>query len=495
MSDADATPAEHPTSATPGLRHLVICGGGIAGLSAAWEAVQRGVPTITVIDAGPDLGGKLRTTEVGGLMVDEGADAFLIRVPAALELCRELGLDTRLVHPAASNAELFYEETRQRFPEGLVLGVPTSPEELAEYPYLGGTAQESVQHELSAEHEPIVADMSIGAFIRQRFDDEIADLLVEPLVGGINAGNIDGLSMDAVVPQLAAAARQPGSFAANLARARSSAPIGGPIFATTDGGIRPMIDALVAGLVEAGVHFLTGVAVSRISASGSGIHVHTSPRESQDGPDDPMPVIAADGVILALPASQAAATTQGVGELADLLARIPTASVVVVTMVWPGSPFDLPAAGVLIPRIDDSTQVTAISYASTKWPRLSRSPDGEPRTVLRVSLGYDGNDGCADWDDDAILAEARAQVERILGPADAPSHTRVSRWPKGFSQYRPGHLELVAAIDSELEARLGAVTVAGSAFHGIGIPSSITSGREAVGRVIQRVAPGGASTH
>lgn len=485
-TDEDAVSAPD----TARLSHLVICGGGITGLAAAWEAVQRGVPRVTVLDSAAEMGGKLRTSEVGGLMVDEGADAFLIRVPAALELCRELGIDDRLINPAAGNAELWWNEERHRFPEGLVLGVPTSPEDLAGCAFLSPGAAQCVSQELQESHEPVVDDQSIGQFMRHRFGDEITDLLVEPLIGGINAGSIDALSLDAVVPQLAAAARQPGSFAANLAESRRLAPSSGPIFATTDSGIRPMVDALIAALEAAGVHLVTSARVTRIERSD--ITDAGAPKitiRTANGPDSPSgeEAFIADGVILALPAQHLAHAMAGIGAIPELLAGIPTASVVVVTMVWDSEPFDLDAAGILIPRTDDSTPVTAISFGSTKWPRLAvQKGSGTPSTVLRVSLGHDGHDNCAGWSDEELIAEAARQVHQILGSAPPAAAVRVSRWPDGFTQYRPGHLSLTSQIDAELDLHLGMAVLAGSAFHGIGIPSSIASGRAGVAQLLDR---------
>ena len=451
----------------------MICGGGIAGLAAAWEAVQHGITSICVLDQSVEMGGKLRTSEVGGELVDEGADAFLIRVPAAIELCGELGIAEDLIHPDAGTAELWKDGVRHAFPSGLTLGVPTTADLIDNCAFLDAGAPVAVNAERAGGHEPLNTDVSIGAFMRSHFGDSIADMLIEPLIGGINAGRIDALSMDAVVPQLADAARASGSLACELERRAKLAPptAGEPIFATTPKGISGLITPLVSALRRAGVDLRTSTDVTALRRSDDGIVVSFQDIDSGERSE-----LAADGAVLAVGAPRAAAITSQYPSVSAQFSAISTASVVVVVAVFDDLDIELDAAGVLIPRTDASTHVTAISYGSTKWRRLAE----RGRVVFRVSLGYDGHDECIDWSDEDLIAAARAELHRILDISLPPTATRVSRWPNGFTQYAPGHLDRMATLDRALETTFGPVRIAGSAFHGIGIPSSIDSGRRAV---------------
>lgn len=452
------TPSEHRE---PIDVDLVVIGGGIAGLAAAWEATGRGA-SACVLEADATVGGRLRTSTCGGVTVDEGADAFLMRVPHAIDLCREIGLDD-LVHPAAGNAELFVRGERVAFPLGTVLGVPLADTALESV--LSADARAAVRREPERTGPPLDGPVSIGEYMRGHFGDEVTDLLVEPLVGGINAGVVDRLDLDAVVPQLATAARSSASLVTALRGAPPPSP--GPVFAAPAEGMAVLPATLATKLTERGVALRTDCPVDSVKLIDGRVSVVAGGKVIAVG----------NGAVLACPAAAAHAILDrsSAPRTVAALDELSATGVVVVTLVFDRSSIDeeYAAAGLLVPRTNRDHHITAVSFGSTKW--AMRVP--ADKVVLRVSLGHADDHVPLEWDDAELLTVVRRELEQLLGLTAAPIDTRISRWPGGFAQYTVGHLDRIRNLRTTLHEELAAVAVAGSAYDGIGIPASIASGR------------------
>ena len=467
-------------------------GGGIAGLAAAWFLRQagRGAPGVTLLEAGDRLGGKMRTSAFEGDPVDEGPDAFLARVPAAVELCRAVGLGGDLTAPATGRAFLWTGGRLRPFPEGLVLGLPPRLRPLARSGLLSrrGLARAALEPALPrrvGRPGGAEADVAVGRLVGARFGGELHRRLVDPLLGSITAADTDQLSLAVVAPQLAAVARRHRSLLLGLrSQALSARPTtdtveeraehgAGAVFHSVDGGLGRLVDAVAGRLGADGVELRTGVAAAGLARAGGGYVVRTT------AGDD----LAADGVVVALPARAAA---EVLGEAASgpaaRLGRIDYASVAVVTLAYPPGAVGrrLDGSGFLVPR-DEGRLLTACSFASSKWPRLAR-PD---RVVLRASVGRWGDDRWAGLDDGELTDRVHAELVEALGvTAAAPGAARVSRWPASLPQYRPGHLDLIAAVEAELAHACPGVALAGAATRGVGIPACVDSGRAAAAAVL-----------
>jgi len=465
----------------------VVVGGGLSGLAAAFRLSQAG-SEVTVVEPGP-LGGKLQTSLVAGRAVDETADAFLLRVPWALALCHDLELEGELISPVARRAELWLDGRRQPLPTDHVMGVPTDPDALAG---TGLLSAEAIAH-LRAEPglgplptDPDRApggDVTVGTYLRARLGDEVVDRVVEPLVGGINAGDLDRLGLAATLPQLDAAARRPSlldACRAQLARSRGTAsgPAGGagggpagaagsaPIFATPLGGTARIIDGLLQFMPA--VHLVTGRAAVAIEPAGTGCRVVLDDGTALD----------ADAAVVATPAHVAGPLLRAVAPgAAATFAGLRHSSIAMVTLAVDGRAIpdrDEAASGVLVPR-NQGRLVTALSFASHKWAQL-RDPDRDD-VLLRVSVGKDGDERFADLDDHDLLAAVLADLDAVVGLRGAPTEVRIGRWPRAFPQYEPGHLARIDAAEAELAAT--PVRVAGMALRGVGIPACVRSAEEA----------------
>lgn len=424
---------------------LTVVGGGIAGLAAAWEAVQRGAE-VTLLEAGPRLGGKIETGSVDGVAVEHGPDAFLARVPWAVDLCRELDLD--LVAPAVGRALVWSGGRLRPIPEGMLLGVPTGVMGVARSGLLSpwGMARASLDFVLP--RTPLDGDVSVGELVSRRLGRQVLDRLVDPLIGGINAGRADQLSATAVAPQVLAAAKAHRSLVVGARHTRTVSD--GPVFLTVPAGLSALVDSLVRQLRAAGADIRTHAPVTSLA--------------DIDGP-----------VVLAVPAPAAAALVGG--EAGGLLAGIDHASVALATLAYPADAvptFD--ASGFLVPR-REGRLMTACSFGTVKWPHWA--PPGQ--VVLRASAGRVGDDRALRLTDDQLTRRLHAEVRDLAGVRGEPTSASVHRWVDGFPQYRVGHLDRVARIEQALPAH---IAVAGAAYRGLGIPACIKQGRDAAARLV-----------
>lgn len=445
---------------------VVVIGAGITGLVAARDLARAGA-AVTIVDPGP-TGGKLQTTPFAGGALDEAADAFLARVPEGVQLCEELGLAGDLVSPAARNAYVWSHGALRALPSAQVLGVPTDLDELAASGVVSADGLERARQDLSTPMIAPAGDPSIGSVMRDRLGDEVAERLVDPLVGGINAGDTDELSLAATVPQLDAAVRSGAPSlieACRQQRARVADPTAPVFFAPRQG-----MGALAAAVLDdATAHGAEVVAAAAVAIEAEGARWQVRLTDSR--------ALAADGVVVTSPAPVSAELLRPVaGRAATLLAAIPYASVALISMAVPRDAIDreLDGSGYLVPRVEDRL-ITACSWTSAKWAHL-----GEPDTAwLRASVGRDGDDRFATMDDAALVAAVVADLRDTMALRGEPSEVRVTRLMGSFPQYRPGHLERVDAINADLATAAPGVVVAGAALRGLGVPACIRQGRAA----------------
>lgn len=442
------------------MARFAVVGAGIAGLAAAWELEAAG-HDVVVFEAGREIGGKLQCSPVTGLAfpLDEGADAFLARVPDALELCAQLDIG-ELVHPAAGQAWVWSGDRLRALPKSQLLGLPTDLDDVAASGLLSPAGLARAAEDLRGDAAPLSEDVSVGALVRERLGDEVCDHLVEPLLGGINGGEADGLSVQACAPQIWACATRGGSLIRAAAEVKSAAaPADSPAFAAPAAGMaalpRRLTDRLRAEI--------------RFGARVPSLGVHAG--RAQVGTES------FAGVVVATPADVAGTLVAGLApDAAAVLDATEHASVVMVTVVADAAQVDHPLAGsgVVVAR-DADLSITACSFGSSKWAHW----DDGVHVLFRISLGHDGDP--VDWcgrSDEELTKTALVDLQRLLGEAVAPVGVRIGRWARAFPQYRPGHLRRVAGVRDALHAA-GPVTVAGMAYDGIGVPSCIRSGRTA----------------
>ncbi len=428
---------------------IVVVGGGVAGLAVAYRLLRADPgASVTVLEAEAVPGGKLRTVEVGDLLLEAGPDAFVARKPGAVELCRDLGLD--LEEPATQAAFLWTGRGLVPFPRS-AFGVPGTPLELARWPAISARGKVRALADLLRRPRREEADESVGSLVRRRLGDEVADAVVGPLLAGLFAGDIDALSVEATFPELRRWEREHGSLilgARAALRAAEERPR--PMFVRPRGGVVRLVDALVAALGPG--RLVASVRASAVRRREGGFRVVAGDAEHP-----------ADAVILATPAFVAAGLVE---ELAPAAARqlraIPYRSTGVVALVYPeGTGSRLPhASGFLVPR--ERAAMTACTFVSRKWPE----PAFGDRAVLRCFVGGAGAEDLLEVEDAALVLGVARQLGAVLPLPPAPEAWRVTRWPRSMPQYEVGHAERVRAAASALPP---GIFLVGSAYRGPGV--------------------------
>lgn len=451
---------------TSQLGRVVVIGGGISGVTvaerlavAADAAGARDDVRIELRDAGAELGGKLRTSPFAGRpAVDEGADAFLRRVPHGLALARRVGLGDDLTSPTSASAAVWHHGLHA-LPDGLLLGVPAGVMGLARSGLLGRRAK------LRAAVEPLLprrdhAD-SIGQLIRYRFGDAVHERLVDTLIGSIYAADTDRFSLT-MVPQLAdLASRRRSLLLAGRSARRSRPPAGEPIFATPSTGMQPLATMTAAAAEAHGAVVVRSSPVHEVVSDGDAWRVDGQP---------------ADAVVLATPSADTADLVAGVApDLAAHLTNQAWADVAIVTLHVPSWPDRLRGrSGYLVPKPVQG-RVTAVSFGSQKWAHWAEG-GGE---ILRVSIGRDGAP-IDDLDDDELVTTAVAEVGGHLDVDVQPTAARTTRWTRAFPQYRPGHLEWLVAVT---DATPHGLHLTGASYRGIGVPACIADAERVAAEV------------
>jgi oxygen-dependent protoporphyrinogen oxidase len=453
---------------------VVIVGGGVAGLTAAYRLAQTDdPPAVTVLDADERIGGKIRSVDVGGLTLDAGADSFVARKPWAVDLCKELGLDRQLVAPGSSGAWLWTERGLVRMVRDAAFGIPGDVGDVFRWPGLSRRGRRRAARDLLIRTRRDTADETLGAMLRRRLGDEATDLAVAPLLAGLFAGDVDRLSTLATFPELRAWESHQGSLIRGSQAARRSArgveP--GPMFLRLRGGTATLTDRLAERLGPEVVR--TGARATAIDrTAGGGFDVPT-------GRGGRLP---ADAVIVATPAWAAADLLEEIAPAAaaDLLG-IPYASTAVVLLVYPeGTQPSLPGGtGFVVPR--GRAPMTACTWLSSKWPH----EDFGTRAIVRCYVGSAGDDDVVDAPDEDLVAGCERHLAALLALPERSEETAVVRWHRAMPQYEIGHLERVARIRSSLPA---GIFVTGSAYDGVGIPDCVRGARGAAERAAEHLA-------
>ncbi|MFD6300417.1 protoporphyrinogen oxidase [Streptomyces sp. NPDC060235] len=461
-----------------GSGHVVVVGGGIAGLAAAHRLLGRGF-RVTVLEASERLGGKLLTGEIAGARVDLGAESMLARRPEALALARETGLGDLLQPPATASASLWNRGVLRPMPKGHVMGVPGTASALADV--LSQEGLRRVERDADLPRTEVGDDIAVGAYVAARMGREVVDRLVEPLLGGVYAGDAYRISLRLAVPQLYAAARTHTSLTEAVREIQAKAAAAqqtGPVFMGIDGGVGRLPLAVAESVTARGGEILTGTPVTELRRTGPAGSASDERRGSAWRIVAGGRVLHADAVVLAVPAPAAAALLRAEAPAAATeLAAVEYASMALVTLAYRSAEATLPeGSGFLVPPVDGHT-IKASTFASRKWGWIAeRNPD---LTVLRTSVGRYGETEVLGRPDDDLVRVSRHDLREATGLDAEPVETRVTRWDDGLPQYPVGHHARVARVREHV-GRLPGLAVCGAAYDGVGIPACIASAYAAV---------------
>jgi protoporphyrinogen/coproporphyrinogen III oxidase len=508
---------------------VAVVGGGISGLAAAHRLRVLLGPTavITLLEQRDRLGGVLRTVDLAGVPFDVGAEAFLVRRPEVPALLRELGLEGELVHPGNAAPTVRAGGATVPLPTGTLLGVPTSVARLDAALSPSAVAAAVAERERPLRWET-GGDVVLGGLLRERFGDELADRLADPLLGGVYAGRVDALGLRATLPALAAAldagapsltaaadrataappasrqesARESAGIGARVGRnwptsvesgygdtpgperadapgarespvpagrvSRSGTP---PIFGALRGGYATLVDALA---VAAAADVLLSTAVRSLVRRTHGWRLLLGPEQGH---------LDVDAVVLAVPAPAVARLLADVAPSAARAAgEVDLASSVVVALAYQEiDAATLPSTSGVLVAADEPFSIKAATHSARKWSHLApEATDGLVR--LRSSLGRFGEAATLRVDDAELVGRVRADLAALAGITAAPVAVHVQRWGGGLPQYAVGHVERIGALEDAV-ARVAGLAVVGAALHGVGVPACVATARAAGERI------------
>lgn len=461
---------------------VVIVGGGITGLAAAHRLTRissRDVH-VTLLEAGERFGGVIRTRQFAGRRLDCGPEAMLAAIPHGPRLCHELGLAGELVAPANDQPFLWTRGSLRRLPPRLLAGVPDGTRAVLATGILSPLGLARAGLDLLVPSRPLATDVSIGSLVRRRLGREAHERLIEPLLGGIHAGECDALSVRAIAPQLAGAlARGHGLVRGLRAAAREAPAPGGPTFLALEDGLESLIAALVEHLATR-AELRAGCALDSVAVRpGGAFALALASGET----------LPADHVLLAVPAPAASRLLGATAPTAAAeLGEIDYASVATIALAYPPEALRGPLAGsgFLVPRSEHRT-VTACTWSSVKWGHLRGD-----QVLVRASVGHSGDERALALADDELVRTVHGELARAMDIEREPREARVSRFERSLPQYAVGHLERLARIDAAL-AELPGMHLAGAAYRGVGIGACIRDGESAALAIAAALDPAASS--
>lgn len=473
-------------STTPASRFAVI-GGGVSGLTAAYRLSQL-VPDaqIELFEAGNQLGGVLCTDIDDSYLMELGADSFINKLPAAVDLCHELGLEDRLIptNLERRRALVLSRGKLHPVPTGFVQMRPEKLSTMLTTPILSWRgklrmlAERWVSKSFGLERSDY--DESVAEFATRRLGREVFERLVQPLLAGIYVADARKLSVAATMESAIKAEREHGSLQqaviASRARGNATSQASGArygSFVTLKGGLAELVGALSDRLRNAKIHLSSPVA--RVSQDESARWSVTTSSACVEG---------FDGVVVALPAPRAAEALQAFDEgLSKDLQSIPYASSAVVVLAYRRDQIREPldAFGIVVPEVE-GRRIVAASFSSLKFP--GRAPDDQ--VLIRVFVGGALQPQLLDLTDEALVQLAKDEMDEILGVSGEPLRSNLVRWHQKMPQYHVGHLQLIGRIETRVNDIAG-LELAGNAYRGVGIPQCVKSGDSAARRLVEQL--------
>ena len=463
---------------------FVVVGGGITGLAAAHRILELAREhslnvQLLLLEAGDRLGGVIRTNQRDGFLIEGGPDSMISEKPWALELSKRLGLERQLIgtNPKNRQALVARKGKLHPMPEGFHLITPSRIRPFLASSLFSWLGKIRMALEIFVPAKRSDKDESVASFVRRRFGRQAVKRIAQPMVGGIYTADVRKLSLMATMPQFRELELQYGSLIKGLRHrqrergqreraAFNSKQSGGArydLFLSFKDGMQTLTDALTSALppraasLRARVYRLRFEPGRNLWAVGYG--------ENQ--------LVRATGICLAVPAPRAAkiladAAPDAANEMKSI--RYASSATVNLTYERKDIPHKLDGFGFVVPP-SERRSILACTFSSVKY--AGRAPRGQ--VLLRAFLGGDLQPEVLKLEDRKMEQAVRDDLQHYLGIKAAPRSVWVRRFTESMAQYDVGHLDKVDRIEKMVARRPG-LTVAGSAFRGIGIPDCVRSG-------------------
>jgi protoporphyrinogen/coproporphyrinogen III oxidase len=462
------------------MKKVIIIGGGIAGLAAAYriqeEISNNAQVSCTVLEGSDRLGGKIHTIRRDGFILERGPDSFISQKPAVVDLCKKLGIDDHLMGTKTEYPKTFVYLNKKMvtIPDGLSLMVPTKFMPFVTTQLFSWPGKIRMGLDLFLPRRRGNTDESLASFVRRRLGTEALERMAQPLMSGIYASDPEQMSLGASFPMFAQVEKKYRSLVIGmLAQKRKRATAPKPtnpsgykpfsFFLTMKNGLSEIVETMIEQSPD--ILFRTKSPVDSFRKDGNGWRIWLKSGEE----------LQADAVILSTPANLTARLMEDWAPgITARLDQIPYVSTAAVVLGFDRKQFAHPLQGFgfVVPHIE-KRKITACTWVSSKFP--DRAPDD--RVLLRAFVGGAVNEHLAEQDTETIKQQVREELRDIMGVHEEPLFCEVFQYKKGNVQYRVHHPQLVAEIEKELADYKG-LYLAGSAYKGIGIPDCVKNGTE-----------------
>jgi oxygen-dependent protoporphyrinogen oxidase len=459
-------------------RRVIVIGGGISGLAAAWRLQETlsksGQPfELQLLESSPRVGGSLQSRSRDGFLLEMGPDCFISEKPRGIGLCKELGLGEELIgtRPEFRRSFILREGRFHPVPEGFYLMGPSR------YGPFLRSGLLSWSGKFRAMMEPLIpsrpqTDESLASFVRRRFGQEMLDWMAQPLVAGIYGASPEALSLRATFPKFLELERTYGSIVFGLRKTRgathSASGARYSLFVTLRHGVQTLVDALTKNL---GSVIQTGCRVKEIRPSDGIWQILKTNGES----------LSADAICLALPSKASAELLQGLDpETAADLAAIAYAPAATINFAFREDQVKRPLNGVgfVVPD-KEARLILGCTFAQNKFE--GRVPQGS--VLVRAFLGGVRSQAWCQDENPVVIEKVFSELKDWLGITGDPLFTHIERYAQALPQYAVGHLQRIMRIEERMLHHKG-LSMAGNWSYGIGIPDCIDSGERAAANLL-----------
>ncbi|GLB58818.1 protoporphyrinogen oxidase [Cytobacillus sp. NCCP-133] len=461
-------------------RKVVIIGGGITGLAAAYylqkEAEEKGLHLdVKLVEASHRLGGKIQTIKRDGFVIEKGPDSFLARKQSASRLVREVGMEKELISNTSGKSYVLVRQKLYPMPGGSIMGIPTQIAPFITTGLFSPAAKARAAADFVLPRSNPAHDQSLGEFFRRRLGDEVVENLIEPLLSGIYAGDIDQLSLMATFPQFFQVEQKYRSLIMGMKKSTGSQPIESGhskkkegMFLTIKSGLQSLVDAVESKLEPGSV--LKGHRVVSISKNGRVYTINMNGRKE----------LQADSIVMAAPHHTVNSIFTDWGLFGEFKG-MPSTSVATVALAFPEEAIenDIDGTGFVVSRNSDYT-ITACTWTHKKWPHST--PKG--KALLRCYVGRAGDEAVVDLSDDQMIKIVLDDLNKTMNITANPDFAYITRWKDSMPQYTVGHKERIERAKKQAKENLPGFFLAGSSFEGLGVPDCIDQGEKAVQSVL-----------
>ncbi|MFC4802659.1 protoporphyrinogen oxidase [Neobacillus sp. GCM10023253] len=458
------------------MKTVVVIGGGITGLSAMYE-LQKWKKTngsdlrLVLAEASQHLGGKIRTVNQNGFVMEAGADSIVSRKMETMPLIEELGLEKQVVYNATGRSYIYIDGELKPIPDDAVFGIPASIESLAKSTLVSAEGKVAALKDFYTKDETFTKNDSIGSFLEHFLGKELVEKQIAPVLSGVYSGKLSDLTIASTLPYLIDYKEKYGSIIKGLEANKEKFKGGERKFLSFQNGLGSLIDAFEEKLDEAEI--LLNTNVTKIEKEGSNYQVVLNNQE----------IIDADYVILSIPHTAAESLITD-PNLSQDFAGLKNSSLISVYVGFDVPDSVLPADGTgFIAANTDELSCNACTWTSRKWEHTSKS--GNLLVRLFYKSSHPSFATLKEMDQEELLNVALGDINKALGITAKPADSEITKWTEQMPNYLITHPKSVEALESKMAAAYPGVILAGCSYYGVGIPDCIENGIDSARKIIQ----------